>query len=148
ADIAAVRLALPVMASLGSTRQLTLVLPEEEARELASRDPRVSGTQVCLNMSTPTPVHTVLAGLVADLPRRCPTRPASGLRTAAADPAALPWCIGDPSARTTANADASWRGDETRGAAIDVVVHAAVTGASSNEADFTVDVAAICAPVD
>jgi len=141
-DVATVRLALPVLPSLGTTRQLTLALPEEEAREL----PGSMGNEVRVMLREPAPLHDLVADLVADSPRRCPSRPASGLRVAAADVAALAWCLGDASARTTANADPSWRGDETRGDPCDVLVQ---TQAAPHEAPgFTVDVARRCPPVD
>lgn len=142
ADLAAVRLALPVLASLGTTRRLTLQLPADEAAEVGGG----RHGEIAVDVRRSTPVQTLVADLVADSPRRCPTRPASGLRIAAADTRALAWCTGDASARTTANADQAWRGDETRGDAVDAVVHTG--GVAATSSGVRLDVTHRCAPVD
>lgn len=165
ADVAALRLALPVLPSLGLTRQIDLRLPAQELpgvtlnapaaaaplsgiASLAVQDvPGPLGTEVRITLRAPADLRTVLGGLVTAAPARNASRAASGLRVAAADVGALAWCVGDPSSRTSANADRSWRGDETRGAPADVVLR--TDGKPPSPTDAVVaDVARRCPPVD
>ena len=164
ADVAALRLALPVLPSLGLTRQIDLRLPTEELAgvtltepaaspgagiaSLAVRDvPGLLGTEVGLTLRAPADLRSVLGELVTATPVRSAARPASGLRVAAADAGSLAWCVGDPSSRTSANADPSWRGDETRGAPADVVLRSEGPPVQATDAVIA-DVARRCPPVD
>jgi len=162
ADAAAVRLALPVLPSLGLTRQVDLRLPASELEAVRVSEPapggRVTsvairetaaplGAEVAISLRAPTDLRTVLGDLVTGGCGRSAVQPASGLRVAAADAGALAWCVGDPSSRTSANADASWRGDETRGAPADVVLQSRNEPAPRSDAVIA-DVASRCPPVD
>lgn len=160
-DLGRVRLALPVLHSAGRTRRVSLRLTREPDRKAVSgrsfgQLPLAAlgverleggGVRADVRLTSAASVHATVAALVADSPRRMLPRTMSGLRLAAADVGALPWCVGDASARTTGNAAADWWGDETKGSPVDVVVTADPERAPSI-GHHVVDVSDRCPPVD
>jgi hypothetical protein len=155
--VARLRLAAPLLDSLGSVRELR-VMVADGAIALPSTPRDLSGALQPVALAVSRSEHETWITLRFDEAVRLRSAVAravelrggadtvTGLRVAVADVGALEWCAGDPSAQTTANADQAWRGDRARGAASDVVL---VTRCGTAPTGMpTVDVSARCPPVD
>jgi Glycosyltransferase like family 2 len=172
-DLGSLRLALPVLASLGTTARLSVTVVDHDpsggepsrwpgsvvldgVSTVATERREGGGSRVDLAFARPVPVHRAVAELAGERARHPAGGPSGGLRLAAADPWSLRWCVGEPSARTIENADLDWQGDETRGLPCDAEIRSAAARGSLADATTSaplvasrsVDVTGRCPPAD